>query len=98
MDLFPIMQAGTHRFIPWDFVSPHEAQAITNHGQTLETLARRGGLSPEELYAVLTDRPCLPRTGITNNEAMVRILDLIDHPDYLEGMYILATGDLDGEV
>lgn len=43
--------------IPWRLLTPHEAQAKRNHGgQDLETLARRGGLSPGELVAVLEDR------------------------------------------
>jgi hypothetical protein len=43
--------------IPWAMVEPHENQAIRNHGQSLERLDERGGLSPEELYAVLRDAP-----------------------------------------
>jgi hypothetical protein len=43
--------------IPWDMISPHEGQAHANYGQSLEILARRGGLSPYELLAVLLDQP-----------------------------------------
>ena len=43
--------------IPWEVIAPHERQANVNHGQSLETLARRGGLSPYELLAVLSDQP-----------------------------------------
>jgi len=43
--------------VPWAMVAPHEAQAKRNHDQTLEELARRGGLSPRELLAVLNDWP-----------------------------------------
>jgi hypothetical protein len=43
--------------IPWEAIAPHERQASANHGQSLETLARRGGLSPYELLAVLLDQP-----------------------------------------
>ncbi len=39
--------------IPWKIVAPFEPQAIANHSQTLERLAERGGLCPEELYAVM---------------------------------------------
>lgn len=43
--------------IPWELVNPHERQAKANHGgQNLETLAKRGGLSPAELWFVLRDR------------------------------------------
>jgi hypothetical protein len=44
--------------VPWAMVAPHEAQAMSTHRQTLEELARRGGLSPTELVAVLTDSRC----------------------------------------
>jgi hypothetical protein len=43
--------------VPWDLVAPHAAQAQRNHGQSLETLARRGGLAPDELFAVMHDQP-----------------------------------------
>lgn len=38
--------------IPWDLVEPHRAMAMRNHDQTLERLAERGGLSPEEFYMI----------------------------------------------
>lgn len=47
---FPI-QGGPS--IPWRMIMPHEAQAKSNHDQTLERLAERGGLSPGEALAVL---------------------------------------------
>jgi hypothetical protein len=40
------------RSVPWCIVEPWRDQAYVNHGQTLERLAERGGLSPEELFAV----------------------------------------------
>lgn len=42
--------------VPWSIVAPHEAQAKTNHDQTLKELAGRGGLSAGEMVAVLEDR------------------------------------------
>jgi len=50
---FPI-QGGPS--IPWRIIAPHEAQAETNHDQSLERLAQRGGLSPAEAHFVLADR------------------------------------------
>lgn len=44
------------RSVPWSLLAPHEDQAIRNHGQSLDTLARRGGLAPSEMVAVLEDR------------------------------------------
>lgn len=39
--------------VPWAFVEPHHAQAMINHDQTLNRLADRGGLSPQEMLAVV---------------------------------------------
>lgn len=43
--------------VPWRLVESHRQQASVNHGQSLEQLAERGGLSPRELLAVLLDVP-----------------------------------------
>lgn len=43
--------------IPWALIEPHEKQAMKNHGQTLERLRERHGLSPCEAVAILEDRP-----------------------------------------
>jgi hypothetical protein len=59
--LFPILPEdrrtikGCPDFILWKHIAPHEAQAWDNHGQTLERLAQRGGLSLQELWAVMHD-------------------------------------------
>ena len=42
--------------MPWEMLAPHAKQAQSNHGQTLERLAERGGLGPAEALAVLDDR------------------------------------------
>jgi hypothetical protein len=44
------------RSVPWDLVKDHEAQAKSNHSQTLTRLAERGGLSPKELWCVVHDK------------------------------------------
>lgn len=44
------------KWVPWSLLMPHERQARANHAQDLETLARRGGLGPAEMVAVLEDR------------------------------------------
>jgi len=60
--VFPIMvgREGTAApcpsWIPWDAIAPYEGHALANHDQTLERLAQRGGLSPEEAYLVMTGR------------------------------------------
>lgn len=58
---FPVLYAsqvrmpGAPEAVPWALVAAHEAQALINHGQTIEKLASRGGLSVFELLCVLTD-------------------------------------------
>lgn len=47
---FPILNSGGCK-VDWQFVEDHAGkQAMTNHGQTVQRLAERGGLSWEELY------------------------------------------------
>ncbi|MGE0853325.1 MAG: hypothetical protein AB7O44_27560 [Hyphomicrobiaceae bacterium] len=53
--VFPIMNIMAS--IPWALIAMHEKQAIANHGQSLEMLASRGGLSTCEALAVIEDRP-----------------------------------------
>lgn len=57
---FPLLE-GSHNkpdySIPWELIAPHEKQAIKNHGQTLERLAERHGLSFCEAVAIIEDRP-----------------------------------------
>lgn len=64
LDRFPILlDSDTRRkhphwpvSIPWDLIAPHETQAVKNHAQSLRRLAERGGLSPAEMYVVITDQ------------------------------------------
>jgi hypothetical protein len=63
--------------IPWSLIASHEHQAMRNHGQSLEVIARRGGLIADEACAVLEDRPWrrMPRA-----DANGRLLQLMaDH-------------------
>ncbi len=50
---FPVQGGPT---VPWEMVAIHERQMKKNHGQTMEQLSRRGGLSCLELLLVLEDR------------------------------------------
>ena len=54
--IFPIMSGKYLKGIPWSMIAPHEAQAQRNHQQSLERLAQRGGLSPDEALVVIEDR------------------------------------------
>jgi hypothetical protein len=59
-DLRQLRRAGVTTLVvqvPWAMVEPHQRQAKINHGQTLERLAERGGLGPDEMMALLEDRP-----------------------------------------
>lgn len=51
-----IMGATLLSEIPWDMIAPHEAQARSNHYQSLERLAQRGGLSASEAIQILEGR------------------------------------------
>lgn len=63
MRMFPVLRPQsrtghqwTIQAIPWELIAPHDAQAKANHGgQSLEDLAKRGGLCPVEANAVLDD-------------------------------------------
>jgi len=46
----PSEQKLMPRSVPWAFVEAFRQQAEQNHGQTLERLAERGGLAPEEMW------------------------------------------------
>ena len=52
---FPL-QDNAIKSVPWWVIESHRKQAMSNHGQTLERLAERGGLSVHELYYVLADK------------------------------------------
>lgn len=58
------------RSAPWAFLEPHRAQAFTNHGQTLERLAERGGLDPVEMWCVVHGKRWRQRGSITLAEAI----------------------------
>jgi hypothetical protein len=46
------------RSIPWDWIQPFEAQALSNHcGQTLERLHARGGMSCAEIWCAVKGKP-----------------------------------------
>ena len=50
------LQEQCPKSVPWQMLAPHEDQAVSNHSQSLNRLAQRGGLSPCEMLAVLEDR------------------------------------------
>lgn len=66
---FPLLGGGS---IPWAMIEPHEKQALCNHSQTLQRLAKRGGLSPAEAVCVLLDKHWIDKPV---KEGSVAILD-----------------------
>lgn len=53
----PYMPSSCPDSIPWRFIEPFKERAFKNHDQSLEQLNQRGGLSPQELFFILQDKP-----------------------------------------
>jgi hypothetical protein len=51
--MFPILKDACIVAIPWAAIAPFEKQAFENHSQTLERLAQRGGLGPNEAACII---------------------------------------------
>ena len=77
--MFPILKSNPPAFIAWEIVAEHEVQAVWNHYQDLETLARRGGLSWLEMYAVLYDKTWLmiEKEKLTEHEAEEKVHEFV---------------------
>lgn len=76
------------RSVPWDVIVPHESQAKRNHGgQSLERLAERGGLSPREFVAVVTNRSYreIERLNTTDEEAVEFVKRCVTEPEWTKG-------------
>lgn len=52
--------------VPWSYMTPHESTAQKNHGQSIEYLASRGGLSCGEAELIVTGQPLYPKDGEWN--------------------------------
>lgn len=82
MKRFPVMLNYSERkqyddcpeSIPWEIIAPHERWADKNHDQSLKELAKRGGLSPDELVAVMEGRRWRP---MTMRDAVNRLKQLV---------------------
>ncbi len=79
---FPVLGHRRDKFpldaVPWAFLAPHENQARRNHGQTLEQLADRGGLSAKEMLAVVTGRHWLQMYAIDSPQANRQLLQHLE--------------------
>lgn len=72
------LAAGAPRSVPWSLLAPHEARAFTNHSQTLEVLASRGGLGLDEMVAIIHERRW---TRMPPGAARLQIMALLEsHP------------------
>jgi len=60
--------------VPWDLVLQHEAQCLRNHGQTVQRLHERGGLSASEALAVLEDREWTAMDAVAANRQLLEIV------------------------
>ena len=64
---------------PMAILRPHTPQAMRNHGQTLERLAERGGLSPVEVVAIIEGwNPFRETDRETDETALVKLADIWD--------------------
>jgi hypothetical protein len=68
---------GVPRFVPWSILQPHEDQAKKNHSQSLEELARRGGLCPAEILAVLRGEPWMFAAKLTPKQIWEQLRPLL---------------------
>lgn len=66
------------RFVPWEKLAHIEAQAKSNHSQTLERLAARGGLSPEELWLAYNGKDLREMRAMTAEEHIAALKLIVD--------------------
>ena len=71
-ELMPIQKDAILRAVPMELVLKHKKQAHLNHGQSVHKLAARGGLSIQELAAILQDKPF--SVGMTESVSRVIIV------------------------
>lgn len=69
-----ILNGDAIKTIPWALICEHERQAQTNHGQTLDGLNGRGGLSACEALAIIHDRRWI---RIEKSVAEAQLCDLV---------------------
>lgn len=72
---FPVLSGGMS--VPWQMLAPHELQAKANHGQTLQRLAERGGLSWAEMLCVLEGCSWGERRALTDEQAKPKVLAIV---------------------
>lgn len=70
MKQFPVLNAppGCAKTVPFDALS--ELRALVNHGQSLQRLAERGGLSPKEIWLNINNINIIYHDRITTEDAI----------------------------
>lgn len=81
-DPYPILGSYPRQYIPRGLLDPHAEQAWENHGQSLDGLAKRGGLSWVEALAVIEDKK-LPDAEQDPGRARAIIVEMATN--YLKG-------------
>lgn len=74
---FPVLKGKTLFSVPWSMLVPHERQARANHGQSLERLAERGGLSPVEMVAVVLGKRWRDVEGMSAADAEASLSKMV---------------------
>lgn len=71
------------KFIPWLSIAPYDAKAYVHHGQSLDRLAERGGLSPQETWTVMNggSSHLAPREAISEEDAVNFLLQIVKGPN-----------------
>ncbi len=72
---YPIIGTKPQEYIPWGVLAPHEKQVLRNHGQTLELLAKRGGLDWLEVVSILEDKTWRETPKMPPDEAKKIVLE-----------------------
>jgi hypothetical protein len=96
--LFPVLGTKGAAKVDWQFVNDHAGQAYDNHYQTIERLAERGGLSWDELAAIIEGRKW-HKMNITEAVETVRRAEakylsaLYTHPAQTEVVEALEKAD-----
>ncbi|WP_140419925.1 hypothetical protein [Achromobacter denitrificans] len=87
----PIFGAALLIEIPFAMIEPHEAQAKRNHGQTLDHLAARGGLSvPEALDIIEGRRIGSSKNSLHNEQYLIELVR-----DWRADLPLCARADLE---
>ena len=71
----PIQGGKLLKAVPWNVVQDHEARAMSNHSQTLDKLARRGGMNPTEMLKIIQDEDLFPFNE--DPKAELRLIEII---------------------